>query len=194
MYEIRDCFQCGKPVELKTQRDQSRKKFCSRTCANTYNKNNTNKNLTERYCLKCNSVYKPKVSNQKYCTAKCATSEQVKRSYKYLNNNKEGYIKHLLSKKGRKHLSVGDIMQIYNNQEGLCNITKIPLTFIKILDGNKIHTNLSIDRIDSTKGYEIDNIQLVCSIINIMKSTLSMEEFIQWVLLIVEGGMCHSKF
>lgn len=38
--------------------------------------------------------------------------------------------------------------------------------------------NLSIDRIDSSKGYTMDNIQLVDKKINMMKGTLSNEEFI----------------
>ena len=39
--------------------------------------------------------------------------------------------------------------------------------------------NLSIDRIDSFKGYEKDNIQLVDKRINMMKGSLSNEEFIE---------------
>lgn len=51
-----------------------------------------------------------------------------------------------------------------------------------------MHTNLSIDRIDPSKGYEIGNIQLVCAIVNIMKSTLSISELQWWCKRIVEGG------
>ncbi len=38
--------------------------------------------------------------------------------------------------------------------------------------------NISVDRIDSNKGYTVDNIQLVCAIINRMKMNLSNDEFI----------------
>ena len=38
--------------------------------------------------------------------------------------------------------------------------------------------NISIDRIDSNKGYYIDNIQLVYPKINMMKFTYSQDEFI----------------
>lgn len=37
----------------------------------------------------------------------------------------------------------------------------------------------SIDRIDSNKGYTKDNIQLICLIINKMKSNLNQKEFIE---------------
>ena len=38
--------------------------------------------------------------------------------------------------------------------------------------------NISIDRIDSSQGYYIENIQLVYPKINMMKFTYSQEEFI----------------
>ena len=38
--------------------------------------------------------------------------------------------------------------------------------------------NISIDRIDSTKGYTKDNTQLVCDIVNRMKLDLPMNEFV----------------
>lgn len=37
---------------------------------------------------------------------------------------------------------------------------------------------VSIDRIDSTKGYTKDNTQLVCDIVNRMKLDLPMNEFV----------------
>jgi len=42
----------------------------------------------------------------------------------------------------------------------------------------RVNTNVSIDRIDSTKGYSKDNVQLVCMAANQMKNDLSMEEFV----------------
>lgn len=38
------------------------------------------------------------------------------------------------------------------------------------------NTNVSIDRVDSTKGYTKNNIQLVCSIINKMKLDMTIKE------------------
>jgi hypothetical protein len=45
-----------------------------------------------------------------------------------------------------------------------------------IVGKGKHSTNISIDRIDSNKGYTKDNIQLVCAYVNIMKSDKSIEE------------------
>lgn len=48
-----------------------------------------------------------------------------------------------------------------------------------IREGRK-RTNISIDRIDSAKGYSLDNIQLVCVVINLMKLDMTQAEFTAW--------------
>ncbi len=71
------------------------------------------------------------------------------------------------------------INQLYKTQQGLCSITKIPLTY-------KTNTTvyvrdpygLSLDRINSKKGYTQDNIQLLCNIINLMKNEYHQDIFI----------------
>jgi len=53
------------------------------------------------------------------------------------------------------------------------------MTHVK--DGSGYHLqNISIDRIDNTKGYEEGNIALVCLAVNMMKYTLELEELIDW--------------
>ncbi|MEE0616836.1 MAG: hypothetical protein UCP83_06055 [Intestinibacter bartlettii] len=44
----------------------------------------------------------------------------------------------------------------------------------------RTNTNVSIDRIDSSKGYTKNNIWLICSAVNFMKSNLNLEEFKQY--------------
>jgi hypothetical protein len=46
------------------------------------------------------------------------------------------------------------------------------------LKKGRCHTNLSIDRIDSAKGYTKDNVQIVCYIANTMKSNMNMSELL----------------
>jgi hypothetical protein len=50
--------------------------------------------------------------------------------------------------------------------------------------GNFNHLKVSIDRIDSAKGYTANNIVLCCRIVNSMKSDLGVEEFLDWCKLI----------
>lgn len=46
-------------------------------------------------------------------------------------------------------------------------------------------TNVSIDKIDHTKGYTMDNIQLVCMACNQIKNDLSNEEMYKFCKAIV---------
>lgn len=46
-----------------------------------------------------------------------------------------------------------------------------------IFNNGRIPTNVSVDRIDSKKGYTRDNVQLVCMAINQMKSDLDNNTF-----------------
>ena len=71
-------------------------------------------------------------------------------------------------------ITLEDLVDIYNKQKGLCAITGLKMTH-DVLNG-RTYTNMSLDRIDSQKGYIKDNIQLVCMVVNQMKSDLTYEE------------------
>lgn len=68
------------------------------------------------------------------------------------------------------------LMYLWNKQEGMCALTGIRMTY-KFYEG-RVNTNVSVDRIDSSKGYTKDNVQLVCMAANQMKNDLNMDEFI----------------
>lgn len=59
-------------------------------------------------------------------------------------------------------------------------------------DGSNIRS-LSIDKIDPTKGYTEDNIQLVCSIVNMMKSNLQEDEFLEIINKIYDVSIKNIK-
>ena len=81
------------------------------------------------------------------------------------------------------YLTIDDIYTKYNEQNGKCSLTGIELTYIR--GKGKVHTNMSIDRIDSTIDYNYDNIQIVCSIINTMKWDLKQSDFINYCNLVI---------
>ena len=78
------------------------------------------------------------------------------------------------------------IKELYLKQDGKCAISKIPMTYIA--GSGKHITNVSIDRIDSNKGYTKDNVQLVCSQVNMMKSDLTFDELLSFCKSIVENN------
>ena len=77
-----------------------------------------------------------------------------------------------------------DIFKLYEEQKGRCFYTNLELTHNKIPNLSKTTKignprNISIDRTDSSKGYTIDNIKLVCAQVNIMKWNLLEKSFLQ---------------
>ena len=64
------------------------------------------------------------------------------------------------------------ILDLWNKQNGLCAISKIPMTYE--MDSGRIYTNVSIDQIEQGKGYTEDNVQLVCMAVNQLKSDWDM--------------------
>jgi hypothetical protein len=80
------------------------------------------------------------------------------------------------------NMTIKDIEEVYHSQDGKCRFTGVDLTFPKTSKGSDY--TASIDRIDSSKGYNKDNIQLVYKSINIMKMALPDDEFIRLCTLV----------
>lgn len=80
--------------------------------------------------------------------------------------------------RGREALSIDYMMSLYENQRGFCAISGREMTYIA--GKGRVETNMSIDRIDSSVGYIVGNIQLACRQANIMKMELSMEDLTSW--------------
>jgi len=97
-------------------------------------------------------------------------------------------------------ITVNDITDTYNKQNGICKLSGCIMTSyaynIDNTDNKKIiihNWNVSIDRIDSNKGYTTDNIQLVSNVINRMKSDMTNEEFIEICNLVTNHNVNKIK-
>lgn len=86
-----------------------------------------------------------------------------------------------------------DILELYYKQEGKCSLSGEILTKNALEDTGVNKYNVSIDRIDSSKGYTNDNIQLVGAIINIMKNDIKENDFILFVDSIVFVNLYNKK-
>lgn len=76
--------------------------------------------------------------------------------------------------------------ELLEKQGGRCAISDVTLTFEK--GQGHIATNASVDRINSTKGYTSDNVQLVANQVNTMKSNLNLCELMTWCNLILDNN------
>ena len=71
-------------------------------------------------------------------------------------------------------LTIEDIWSMYEKQEGVCALSGVPIGWAE----KGLTATASIDRIDSSEGYILENVQLVHKDINFMKQQFDQEYFI----------------
>lgn len=153
--------------------------------------------MLQRTCPDCNSViiysnqnsYRSAINRNSVCR-KCRTVRANKSSKRNNTGEKNAFWKgykdipfHWFSKyflrRGTSRKRTGNItiQQIYDlwiKQNKRCNLSGLEIDFIKRENG----VSASIDRIDSSKEYTIDNVQLVHKDINRMKNHFNQDYFI----------------
>lgn len=98
------------------------------------------------------------------------------------------HVKREIKQNNRHRLNVKVTIQeawdLFLKQDRKCLLSGLPIKF-----GNTSTDNTaSLDRIDSLKGYELDNIQWVHKDINFMKRIYSQEYFIKMCKLVAENN------
>lgn len=116
-------------------------------------------------------------SQRKKLTAKKYRHEnrdKLRKIYSDYCSSLHGHLNILLKKCRHRNLictiTLDDLKHLWEQQNGKCVLTGINMT----LDSH--YTNVSVDRLDTTKGYTIDNIRLTCWWVNMARNTLSDEE------------------
>lgn len=75
------------------------------------------------------------------------------------------------SKKGQKFdLTEPYLTSMYREQRGRCAVSQLEMETDPVKIGVRKPFSASVDRIDNSKGYEKDNVRLVCLIVNIARS------------------------
>ena len=80
-------------------------------------------------------------------------------------------------------ITIEEAWKLYQDQDGKCALSGIEITFASKNKSSEKNT-ASLDRIDSTKPYHINNVQWLHKDINLMKNSLIEEQFIKWCILI----------
>lgn len=78
-------------------------------------------------------------------------------------------------------VTIEQLWDLFIKQDKKCALSGLPLTFSA--NHGKIKGNASLDRIDSSRGYTIDNVQWVHTLINNMKWDMPQSQFL---------NMCES--
>ena len=187
------CKGCDKSLQLTDfhKNGSSTHPLCMTCRSEGRKKTNNPKKEGTKYCPACKETHPTTDFNadtsahdglQNYCKKQ----KQIQRQ-KYLNTF-DGFIKHSFSElrnnaKKRNiqvEITLDDIKELYTKQDGKCAISGRIMTHESKEREDTQHIinkhNISVDRIDSKKGYTKDNIQLVCAIINRMKMLMTDDE------------------
>lgn len=84
------------------------------------------------------------------------------------------------------HISIVDAWNLFVQQDGRCAISGVKINMETDYTRNHALHTASLDRINNSKGYALDNIQWVHKVINIMKRTMDQDEFIEWCKKVAE--------
>lgn len=114
------------------------------------------------YKLDCN-VCRNKLLNEKRATTR-TWSERIRTT------------KYRAKKKGREFdLTDTFLESLWNSQQGLCFYTGQPM-LDQFGTGASKSDSVSIDRVDSKRGYTQDNVVLCCNRANMLKSDMTVDE------------------
>lgn len=81
-------------------------------------------------------------------------------------------------------LTVEYMVNLYNEQKGLCYYTKVPMKISTdnwVLKGQADIDVISVDKIEPEKGYTVGNIVFCCSGINKLKGSATKDELIYFI-------------
>lgn len=202
----KQCNKCKKEKDvdkfgdLKSAKDG--KNPTCKECRNLYAKNKNFKKPEKEIMVVCTGCHQEKSSLEYYGShsntnglqSRCIECQRKQQhDYKSTFN---GFMNKLMlsvdsnakkrSKKEEREIRVEitkqDVIDLYYEQNGKCNLTDIDLTY----SADETDFNISVDRVDSDGHYTPDNIQLVCNIVNKMKWDLNQDDFLFFCRKIVE--------
>lgn len=140
----------------------------------------------DKPCKECGLNFKPCSSVHVFCSPECKGKHPYSTGrittdgqYEKVSGDWYRYLRLLTYRKGREDLTVGLLLDILKRQNYKCAISGEELT-CKLKRGMTFFTNASIDRIIPGGPYSVDNIRLVCRIVNIMKWNMKDEELCAW--------------
>jgi hypothetical protein len=199
---VAKCNKCG--YEKLLTGPYLRKKFIGEVCqgCNEILKTTPRK---EKHCWRCNKILpSDNFYHSKECmdgfTSQCKAC--LKESKKVIYEMLSSARKRSKDKKWHCDLTHDFIKELNEKQGGLCPYTGLKLDWEKVISENKTASNnhtfipycrASLDRIDSSKGYTKDNVQLVAYIVNIVKSDLSENDLFKMCKLITEIAIKNNK-
>jgi hypothetical protein len=102
-----------------------------------------------------------------------------------------GHIKECARKRGLFfNIKIDDGWALFIQQQKRCALSDAPLVMCRESKNSNVdwsRTTASLDRINSKRGYVLDNVQWVHKTVNYIKRDLDQGAFIRWCQLIAQG-------
>jgi hypothetical protein len=84
-----------------------------------------------------------------------------------------------------------ELWDLFEFQEHKCALSGVPITLTTEINEqsniNREKVTASLDRVDNSKGYTIDNVQWVHKTINAMRRQYSIKEYLDWCELVYKN-------
>lgn len=189
------CHKCSQQLPFssfhKSNHSDGKHPFCKQCRTQILQTRNFPYNPKEYHkCSKCKKTllkqcFNPNKRASSGCQTFCKTCRGI--ANKNYTNNFDSFVRKIYlharnrSQKRKLEFSIDhdQIKQLWDTQEGRCALSGRRMTWgvaTSGIQGN--NDNISIDRIDSSKGYIIENIHLVTARANLMKRDYPMDVFI----------------
>lgn len=111
------------------------------------------------------------------------------RGYKDIRGTVWSHIKNGALNRGIQFLiQIEEVWELYEKQGRRCALTGMPIVFSKLRE----NSTASLDRIDSTKAYTLDNVWWVHKDVNIMKNIYTAEYFVDICRLVAIHAAAQS--
>lgn len=184
-YVPKKCENCDNKIPY----DKRYRDYCSHKCANQAMFYKRGGLACDKACGECGASFHAKPA-ERYCSVSCkaaAKSRWMAAPRRYLQRLISLRSKGRLSAKFASSLTLDDLLRLLDAQGGKCALSGEAMTFH--VGRGRVQTNCSIDRIDSAGDYALENVQLVCVAVNIMKHNIPESEFVGWCGKIASRGV-----
>ena len=146
---------------------------------------------SKRVCSHCGEVYSGK-GKSKYCSKLCSDHYQYEASMLKVDwrINRLLYMARNRSKSKNLNfdLDLEFLLDLWNNNNGCCEISKIPFELGRSEKG-KVHPYApSLDRIIPEKGYVKGNVRIIVYQLNVALSEFGLEQFNNFINLYITNS------
>lgn len=179
------CTRCNKESSVRANSLKTNRASCI-FCRNKYRRYKEVLYL----CRTCNTEFLgTNLVEHKYCSTKCKNTKIADKSSVDRKSSTDRYLSQLLTaiknraKKKELDFDIDQpfLLRLLINQDYKCAMSGLSLERPLTRTASLIDKyTISVDRIDSTKGYTKDNVRLVCYIANTAKNRFSDDELYEF--------------